>query len=87
MVVRPMLNFRGISLLNVVSKNFTEIINERLVVWANMNNTLIEEQAGYKAGFYIQQLKNIWVKKVESFIVCSWIFLPPLIEFPCVVMV
>ena len=41
-------NFRGVSLLNVVSKIFTGIITERLLVCSNMNNILIEEQAGYK---------------------------------------
>ena len=44
-------NYRGISLLNVMGNIFTKIINERLVIWANVCGKLYEEQAGFRAKY------------------------------------
>jgi hypothetical protein len=44
-------NYRGISLLNVMSKVSTKIISDRLVVWAESNNKLCEEQCGFSHGY------------------------------------
>ena len=41
-------NYRGISLLCSLSKIFTKLINNRLVMWADENNVSHEEQAGYR---------------------------------------
>ena len=43
-------NYRGISLLSILSKVFTHIINERLMVWAESNNIICEAQAGFRKG-------------------------------------
>ena len=44
-------NYRGISLISNVCKCFTFIINNRLKKWAYRNNIIVEEQAGYRAGY------------------------------------
>ena len=43
-------NYRGISLLSNVSKVFCRILNQRLVQWANDNELMYEEQAGFTKG-------------------------------------
>ena len=44
-------NYRGISLLCSLSKIFTKLINNRLVMWADENNVRHEEQAGYRKNY------------------------------------
>jgi len=44
-------NFRPISLTSVISKIFTHIINQRLVIWSERNSVLFEEQAGFRCGY------------------------------------
>lgn len=44
-------NYRGISLLNVLSKVFARIINNRLKDWAEDMNIIPLSQAGFRAGF------------------------------------
>ena len=44
-------NYRGISLTSNFCKCFTHIINQRLMNWANCNKVILEEQAGYRAGY------------------------------------
>jgi hypothetical protein len=43
-------NYRGISLLSILSKVFTGIINQRLNKWAEANDILSEAQAGFRKG-------------------------------------
>ena len=53
-------NFRGISLLSVIGKLFTMIINQRFVKWAEANNVQHEEQAGYRKKYStIDQIFNL----------------------------
>ena len=43
-------NYRGVSLLSVVSKIFTYILNKRLTLWMEDCKLLAEEQAGFRTG-------------------------------------
>ena len=47
---RDPLNYRGITLLSVVSKVYTSILNERLTKWCDRNNIIVEEQGGFRKG-------------------------------------
>ena len=47
---RDPLNYRGITLLSVVSKVYTSILNERLSKWCERNNIIVEEQGGFRQG-------------------------------------
>jgi hypothetical protein len=42
------LNYRGITLLNVVSKVYASVLTRRLSNWAESNGMLVEEQAGFR---------------------------------------
>ena len=44
-------NYRGISLLSVISKFFTSILNSRLYQWAENEEKICEEQAGFRKGY------------------------------------
>ena len=44
-------NYRGISLLSIISKLFTSIINNRLYNWAESNGKINEEQAGFRRSY------------------------------------
>jgi len=44
-------NFRGISLINVMYKIFSNIVNKRLCNWAELNGNIDEAQAGFHAGY------------------------------------
>lgn len=41
----------GISLLSVIGKVFTEILNGRLISWADTSGKLNEEQLGFRRGY------------------------------------
>lgn len=41
-------NYRGISLMNVTGKVFTKVLSNRLVSWAENEDKLMEQQAGYR---------------------------------------
>ena len=45
---RDPLNYRGITLLSVVSKVYTSILNSRLTMWCEENNIIVEEQGGFR---------------------------------------
>ena len=44
-------NYRGISLLSILSKIFTSILNKRLYNWAETNDKISPEQAGFRRSF------------------------------------
>lgn len=43
-------NYRGITLLSVVGKLYTSILNERLSKWLEKEKKLVEEQGGFRPG-------------------------------------
>ena len=44
-------NYRGISIISCLGKLFTALINERLTKFVDVNETIGEEQAGFRAGY------------------------------------
>ena len=81
-------NYRGISLLSVLSKVFTGILNNRLKIWVE-ENKLLEEQIGLRQGRSIRDhyiisfkllLAIIYVKQKGDFIAFSLIFQKRLTE-------
>ena len=44
-------NYRGISLINVMYKIFSNILYDRLRKWAELNNKIDEAQSGFRAGY------------------------------------
>ena len=55
-------NYRGITLLNVVSKIFTRILAERIQNWAEETDKLIPHQAGFRKGF--STVDNLYVMNI-----------------------
>jgi hypothetical protein len=43
-------NYRGITLLSVVGKIYTSVLNRRVTEWCEKNEVLSEEQAAFRAG-------------------------------------
>lgn len=43
-------NYRGIALVNIVTKIFTTILKNRLVQWTDINNVLPDSQMGFRKG-------------------------------------
>jgi hypothetical protein len=43
--------YRGVSLLSLIGKVFASVLNKRLSDWADENNTIVEEQGGFRAGY------------------------------------
>ena len=43
-------NYRGITLLSVVGKLYTVVLNTRLSQWCERNQILVDEQAGFREG-------------------------------------
>lgn len=62
-------NYRGISLLNIISKLFSSILNKRLSLWAEKNGLIPQCQAGFRKNYstidHIFTLQSI-VKKYLS---------------------
>jgi hypothetical protein len=53
-------NYRGVSLLNVVSKCYTKVLNKRLLTWLDTNNVITECQAGFRKQYStIDQIFNL----------------------------
>jgi hypothetical protein len=53
------LNYRGITLLNVVSKVYASVLTTRLSSWAEAKGILVEEQAGFRPGRSVGE--NIYI--------------------------
>ena len=44
-------NYRGIALTSVLSKVYTHIFNKRLTGWEEQQEKILEQQAGFRAGY------------------------------------
>lgn len=73
-------NYRGISLLNTMAKLFTGILASRLMLWAESENLIPEEQAGFREGrgcvdqiFTLAALININLRQEGSYIYAAFI--------------
>ena len=49
--VRKIENYRGITLLSIVGKAFVAVLNERMRRWMEKVDVVVEEQAGFRAGY------------------------------------
>ena len=73
-------NYRGIALTSVLSKVYTHILNKRLTGWAEQEEKILEQQAGFRAGYstidiflhFMDLCKNI-SKGIRSFTSHLWI--------------
>jgi hypothetical protein len=54
-------NYRGVSLLSIVSKCYTSVLNTRLYLWLEDNNKISECQAGFRKSYStIDQIFNLY---------------------------
>ena len=73
-------NFRGISLLCTLSKIFTKVLNNRLVLWAESCNKIDEGQCAYRKGrstfdhiFTIHSLIQKYLCKKKGCFYCAFV--------------
>ena len=66
-------NFRGITLLSILGKIFTRVLNNRLTTWAEDYGIYVEAQNGFRKGrgtvdnlFILQQLIDNYIEKGEK---------------------
>ena len=66
-------NYRGISIISCLGKLFTALINERLTKFADLNEIIGEEQAGFRAGYSTQDhiftlhaIIETYLRKIDS---------------------
>ena len=70
-------NYRGITLLSILGKVFTIILNNRLTKWSESNKIISENQAGFRKGyqtfdhiFALQTLAKQYINKKQKLFVC-----------------
>ena len=73
-------NFRGISLIDVLNKVFTNILNDRIHSWADTNHMIDEAQAGFRNGystidnlFCLQSMAQKYVSKSKGRFYCLYV--------------
>ncbi|WP_419639471.1 hypothetical protein, partial [Thiolapillus sp.] len=44
-------NYRGVSLLSIISKCYTSILNTRLYTWLEENERIVGKQAGFRRNY------------------------------------
>ena len=74
-------NYRGVSLINVMYKIFSNIVNERLCTWVEAYGKIDEAQAGFRAEystadnmFSLQSMIQKYIcKPGVGFMFCMWI--------------
>ncbi|WP_419587469.1 RNA-directed DNA polymerase, partial [Thiolapillus sp.] len=74
-------NYRGISLLNVLSKIFTYIVNRRLTTWAESNNVISDAQAGFRTQYSTVDHIFTLYACVEKYMSCGGKFYVAYIDF------
>ena len=73
-------NYRGVSLLSIVSKCYTSILNTRLYNWLEENDKIVEMQAGFRRNYSTtDQIFNLYAtaqkclnKKGQKLYVALW---------------
>ena len=72
-------NYRGVSLLSIVSKCYTSILNTRLYNWLEENDKIVEMQVGFRRNYSTtDQIFNLYavaqkcLNKVRSYILLLW---------------
>ena len=70
-------NYKGITLLSVLGKVFTIILNKRITKWTENNKIIVENQAGFRKGyqtsdhiFTLQNLAKQDINKKQKLFVC-----------------
>ena len=70
-------NYRGITLLSILGKVFTIILNKCLTKWSESNKIISENQAGFRKGyqtfdhiFTLQTLAKQYINKKQKLFVC-----------------
>ena len=73
-------NYRGISLLPILSKVFTYILHKRIMTWAENLEIIIEEQSGFRPKrstidnmFVLSTVINKYLKKKKGRLYCAYI--------------
>lgn len=73
-------NYRGISLLCVLSKIFMGVISKRLTLWSELNENIVEEQAGFRSGystidniFILTSIITKYLSKKKGVLYCAFI--------------
>ena len=72
-------NYRGITLVSVLGKVFTKLINTRIDTFLNSNSILLDNQAGFRKNmstadqvFVLQNLIDVFLKKGKKLFV-AWV--------------
>ena len=73
-------NFRGISLIDVLNKVFTSILNERIHTWADTYHMIDEAQAAFRKGystidnlFCLQSMAQKYLSKQKGRFYCLYV--------------
>lgn len=71
-------NYRGISLLNSITKVFTQLLHNRITNWAEYCNPLSEVQNGFRSGrgcldnlFVLHSISNLYLQKKRGKLYCG----------------
>ena len=74
-------NYRGIYLLNVLSKIFTDIVNRRLTTGVESNNVISDAQAGFRTQYpTVDHIFTLYAC-VEKYMNCGGKFYVAYIDF------
>ena len=73
-------HYRGVTLLDVLSKLFTKILNNRLSRWAESNGIYAEGQSGFRDGystadgvFLLHAVVDHWMTNPNNKVYCAMV--------------